>query len=135
MTDINDKFNSLSFTLILIVSMLFGILTSIFFSGSLGKHIVEDSFKLSNHEDFQIKYFDYGNSKIVESYKSKFNLYESPISSVPVKLELGKIIKLNIVENKKLEHLVSILDQDTSQTVFEDYFHFDISRKYYSPLD
>ena len=84
---------------------------------------------------FQIKYFDYGNSKIEESYKAKYNLYKSPISSVPVKLELGKIIKLNIIENQKLEHLVYLLDQDTSQTVLEDYFHFDISRKYYSFLD
>lgn len=135
MTDINSKFNSLSFTLILIVSMLIGILASIFFSGLLGKHIFEDSFKLSNREYFQIKYFDYRNSKIIESYEAKFNYYDSPISSVPVKLELGKIIKLNIIENQKLDYLVSLLDQDTSQTVFRDYFHFDISRKYYSLLD
>ena len=132
MTQINNKFNSLSFTIILIFSMLVGILTSIFFSGSLGKSLVEDSSNLSNKESLQIRYFDYGNSNIVESYEVRFNLYESPISSVPVKLKLGKIIKLNIIEDHKLEPLVTALDDDIFRTSFEDYFFFDISRNYYS---
>ena len=112
--------------------MLVGILTSIFFSGSLGKSLVEDSSNLSNKESLQIRYFDYGNSNIVESYEVRFNLYESPISSVPVKLKLGKIIKLNIIEDHKLEPLVTALDDDIFRTSFEDYFFFDISRNYYS---
>ncbi len=110
MTYHNGKYLSLSFTIIIIITMFFGIVLTTVYSKSFKHSLFKLSVKQSNDQTVKRSTFYYEDSNIVKPYIAKFKLYESPIGSVPVKLKLGKITFVNNPIIPKFELLLSALD-------------------------
>ena len=135
MTYYDSKFYSLATTIILIISMFIGIGMSIVYSKSIQNLVVKNSFEPSNNKtkrDSTIYYEDYN---IIKPYRAKYELYKSPINSVPTQLQLGKITTLNNSNIPKLELLFSAIDKVAFQTEYNNPLIKNISLNYYSFID
>ena len=99
----NSKYLSLSYTIIIISTMLFGIVLSIVYSSSFKDSLFKHSAKQSNDQTLKSSTFYFEESKIIKPYIAKFKFYESPIGSVPVQLKLGKI---TFVKNPTLDDYI-----------------------------
>ena len=110
MTHPNSKYLSLSYTIIIISTMFFGIVLSIVYSKSFKHSLFKHSAKQSNDQTLKSNTLYYENSNIIKPYIAKFKLYESPIGSVPVQLKLGKITFVKNPIIPKFELLLSALD-------------------------
>ena len=110
MTHPNSKYLSLSYTIIIISTMFFGIVLSIVYSKSFQHSLFKHSAKQSNDQTLKSNTLYYENSNIIKPYIAKFKLYESPIGSVPVQLKLGKITFVKNPIIPKFELLLSALD-------------------------
>jgi len=110
MTHPNSKYLSLSYTIIIISTMFFGIVLSIVYSKSFQHSLFKHSAKQSNDQTLKSNTLYYENSNIIKPYIAKFKLYESPIGSVPVQLKLGKITFVKNPIIPKFELMLSALD-------------------------
>ena len=110
MTHPNSKYLSLSYTIIIISTMLFGIVLSIVYSSSFKHSLFKHSAKQSNDQTLKSSTFYYEDSNIIKPYIANIKLYESPIGSVPVQLKLGKITFVKNTIIPKFELLLSALD-------------------------
>ncbi len=135
MTNYNSKYYSLTFTIIVIITMFIGIVMSIVYSKSIQHLAVKHSFQPSNNKTKRYSTFYYEDYNIIKPYRVNFELYESPINSVPIKLKLGKITTLNNSNIPKLELLLSAIDKVTFQTEYNNPLIKHISPNYYSFID
>ena len=135
MTNYNSKYYSLTFTIIVIITMFIGIVMSIVYSKSIQHLAVKHSFQPSNNKTKIYSTFYYEDYNIIKPYRVNFELYESPINSVPIKLKLGKITTLNNSNIPKLELLLSAIDKVTFQTEYNNPLIKHISPNYYSFID
>ena len=135
MTYYDSKYNSLTFTIIVIITMFIGIVMSMTYSKSI-QHLVV---KLSVQESIYKKNIKniisyYEDSNIIKPYRAKYELYKSPINSVPIKLQLGKITRVNNSNKPKLK-LLSVINKDTFETENNNPLIKNISLNYYSFID
>ena len=135
MTNYNSKYYSLTFTIIVIITMFIGIVMSIVYSKSIQHLAVKHSFQPSNNKTKRYSTFYYEDYNIIKPYRVNFELYESPINSVPIKLKLGKITTLNNSNIPKLELLLSAIDKVTFKTEYNNPLIKHISPNYYSFID
>jgi len=135
MTNYNSKYYSLTFTIIVIITMFIGIVMSIVYSKSIQHLAVKHSFQPSNNKTKRYSTFYYEDYNIIKPYRVNFELYESPINSVPIKLKLGKITTLNNSNIPKFELLLSAIDKVTFQTEYNNPLIKHISPNYYSFID
>ena len=135
MTNYNSKYYSLTFTIIVIITMFIGIVMSIVYSKSIQHLAVKHSFQPSNNKTKRYSTFYYEDYNIIKPYRVNFELYESPINTVPIKLKLGKITTLNNSNIPKLELLLSAIDKVTFQTEYNNPLIKHISPNYYSFID
>ena len=131
----HSKFHSLSFTIIVIITMFIGIGMSMVYSKSIKHLLVKNSLQQSNDKKDIYKTFYYDDSSIIKPYKAKFELYNHPSSSVPVKLQLGKIIVVSNPNTPKLDLLLSAIDKVAFQTELNNHFNHNISHNYSSFTD
>ena len=115
--------------------MIIGLGISIVYSKSIQHLVVKHSFQPSNNKTKRYSTFYYVDYKIIKPYRVKFELYKSPISSVPIKLKLGKVTTLNNSNIPKLELLFSVMDKVTFQTEYNNPMIKNISLNYYSFID
>ena len=127
----HSKFHSLSFTIIVIITMFIGIGMSMVYSKSIKYLLVKNSLQQSNDKK-KYRTFYYDDSSIIKPYRAKFELYNHPSSSVPVKLKLGKISRVDNPNIPKLDLLLSAIDRVTYQTEFNNHFNHNISHNYSS---
>ena len=128
----HSKFYSLSFTIIVIITMFIGIGMSMVYSKSIKHLLVKNSLQQSNDKKVIYKTFDYDDSSIIKPYRAKFELYNYPSSSVPVALKLGKISRVDNPNIPKLDLLLSAIDRVTYLTEFNNNFNHNISHNYSS---
>ena len=127
----HSRFHSLSFTIIVIITMFIGIGMSMVYSKSIKHLLVKNSLQPSNDKnEYRTFYFD--DSSIIKPYRAKFELYNQPSSSFPVKLKLGKISRVDNPTIPKLDLLLSAIDRVTYQTEFNNNFDHNISHNYSS---
>ena len=131
----HSKFHSLSFTIIVIITMFIGIGMSMVYSKSIKHLLVKNSLQQSNDKKDIYKTFYYDDSSIIKPYRAKFELYNHPSSSVPVKLKLGKISKVDNPNKPKLDLLFSAINRVAYQTEFNNHFNYNISHNYSSFTD
>ena len=131
----NSRFYSLSFTIIVIITMITGIGMSVVYSKSIKHLLVKNSFRPSNDKTETFRIFYYDDSRIMKPYIAKLEFYNQPNSSVPVKLKLGKIIAVDSPNIPKLELLLSSIDRVTFQTEYNNPFNHKISHNYSSFKD
>ena len=110
MTHPNSKYLSLSYTIIIISTIFFGIVLSIVFSKSFKHSLFKHSAKQSSDLTLKSSTLYYEDSSIIKPYIAKFKFYESPIGSVPVQLKLGKITFVKNPIIPKFELMLSALD-------------------------
>ena len=122
----HSKFHSLSFTIIVIITMFIGIGMSMVYSKSIKYLLVKNSVQQSNDKK-KYRTFYYDDSSIIKPYRAKFELYNHPSSSFPVKLKLGKISRVDNPNIPKLDLLLSAIDRVTYQTEFNNNFDHNIS--------
>ena len=127
----HSKFHSLSFTIIVIITMFIGIGMSMVYSKSIKYLLVKNSVQQSNDKK-KYRTFYYDDSSIIKPYRAKFELYNHPSSSFPVKLKLGKISRVDNPNIPKLDLLLSAIDRVTYQTEFNNNFDHNISHNYSS---
>ena len=132
MTYYDSKYYSLTFTIIVIISMFIGIVMSIVYSKSIQHLAVIHSFQPSNNKTKKYSTFYYEYYNIIKPYRVNFELYESPINSVPIKLKLGKITTLNNSNIPKVELLLSSIDKVTFQKEYNNPLIKNFSLNYYS---
>jgi len=96
--------------------------------------LVKNSLQLS-HDKIKYRTFYYDDSSIIKPSRAKFELYNHPSSSVPVKLQLGKIIVVSDPNTPKLDLLLSEIDRVTFQKEFNNHFNHHISHNYSSFAD
>ena len=130
----HSKFHSLSFTIIVIITMFIGIGMSMVYSKSIKYLLVKNSLQKSNDKK-KYRTFYYDDSSIIKPYRAKFELYNQPSSSFPVKLKLGKISRVDNPNIPKLDLLLSAIDRVTYQTKFNNHFNHNISHNYSSFTD
>jgi hypothetical protein len=131
----DSKFYSLSFTIIVIITMFTGIAMSVVYSKSLKHLLVKNSLQPYNDKIEIHSTFYYDDSSIIKPYIAKFELYNHPSSSVPVKLQLGKIIVVSNPNTPKLDLLLSAIDKVAFQTELNNHFNHNISHNYWSSTD
>ena len=90
--------------------MFFGIVISLVYSKSFKNVLFKNSGQTLNAKTLGSTTYYYDDAIIIEPYKAKFQLYESPIGSVPVKFILGKPTLLKNATIPKFELLLSGLD-------------------------
>ena len=127
----HSKFHSLSFTIIVIITMFIGIGMSMVYSKSIKYLLVKNSVQQSNDKKKYTTFY-YDGSSIIKPYRAKFELYNHPSSSFPVKLKLGKISRVDNPNIPKLDLLLSAIDRVTYQTEFNNNFDHNISHNYSS---
>ena len=128
----HSKFHSLSFTIIVIITMFIGIGMSMVYSKSIKHLLVKNSLQQSNDKKDIYRTFYYDDSSIIKPYRAKFELYNNPTGSIPVKLKLGKISRVDNPNIPKLDLLLSAIDRVTYQTEFNNNFNHIISHNYSS---
>ena len=115
--------------------MFIGIGMSMVYSKSIKHLLVENSLQQSKDKKDMYRNFYYDDSSIIKPYRAKFELYNHPSSSVPVKLKLGTITKVNNPNIPKLDLLFSAIDRVNYQTEFNNHFNHNISHNYSSFTD
>lgn len=135
MTYYDSKYNSLTFTIIVIITMFIGIVMSMTYSKSIQNLVVKLSVQESIYKKNKKIISYYEDSNIIKPYRAKYELYKSPINSVPIKLQLGKITRVNNSNKPKLKHLLSVINKDTSETEYNNPLIKNISLNYYSFID
>ena len=130
----DSKFYSLSFTILVIITILIGIGMSVVYPKPIKSFLVKNSLQLS-HDKIKYRTFYYDDSSIIKPSRAKFELYNHPSSSVPVKLKLGKINRVDNPNIPKLDLLLSAIDRVTYQTKFNNHFNQNISHNYPSFTD
>ena len=123
----HSKFHSLSFTIIVIITMFIGIGMSMVYSKSIKYLLVKNSLQQSNDKKDIYRTFYYDDSSIIKPYRAKFELYNHPSSSFPVKLKLGKISRVDNPNIPKLDLLLSAIDRATYEINFNNHFNQNIS--------
>jgi hypothetical protein len=111
--------------------MFIGIGMSMVYSKSIKYLLVKNSVQQSNDKK-KYRTFYYDDSSIIKPYRAKFELYNHPSSSFPVKLKLGKIRRVDNPNIPKLDLLLSAIDRVTYQTEFNNNFDHNISHNYSS---
>ena len=135
MTYYDSKYNSLTFTIIVIITMFIGIVMSMTYSKSIQHLVVKLSVQESIYKKNKKIISYYEDSNIIKPYRAKYELYKSPINSVPIKLQLGKITRVNNSNKPKLKLLLSVINKDTFETEFNNTLIKNISLNYYSFID
>ena len=131
----DSKFYSLSFTIIVIITMFIGIGMSVVYSESMNPLLVKHSLQQSNDKKDIYRTFYYDDSSIIKPYRAKFELYNHPSSSIPVTLKLGKISRVDNPNIPKLDLLLSGIDRATYHAKFNNHFNHNISHNYSSFTD
>ena len=135
MTYYDSKYNSLTFTIIVIITMFIGIVMSMTYSKSIQHLVVKLSVQESIYKKNKKILSYYEDSNIIKRYRAKYELYKSPINSVPIKLQLGKITRVNNSNKPKLKLLLSVINKDTFETEYNNPLIKNISLNYYSFID
>ena len=135
MTYYDSKYNSLTFTIIVIITMFIGIGMSMTYSKSIQHLVVKLSVQESIYKKNKKIISYYEDSNIIKPYRAKYELYKSPINSVPIKLQLGKITRVNNSNKPKLKLLLSVINKDTFETEYNNPLIKNISLNYYSFID
>ena len=135
MTYYDSKYNSLTFTIIIIITMFIGIVMSMTYSKSIQHLVVKLSVQESIYKKNKKFISYYEDSNIIKPYRAKYELYKSPINSVPIKLQLGKITRVNNSNKPKLKLLLSVINKDTFETEYNNPLIKNISLNYYSFID
>ena len=135
MTYYDSKYNSLTFTIIVIITMFIGIVMSMTYSKSIQHLVVKLSVQESIYKKNKKIISYYEDSNIIKPYRAKYELYKSPINSVPIKLQLGKITRVNNSNKPKLKLLLSVIHKDTFETEYNNPLIKNISLNYYSFID
>jgi len=135
MTYYDSKYNSLTFTIIVIITMFIGIVMSMTYSKSIQHLVVKLSVQESIYKKNKKIISYYEDSNIIKPYRAKYELYKSPINSVPIKLQLGKITRVNNSNKPKLKLLLSVINKDTFETEYNNPLIKNISLNYYSFID
>lgn len=135
MTYYDSKYNSLTFTIIVIITMFIGIVMSMTYSKSIQHLVVKLSVQESIYKKNKKIISYYEDSNIIKPYRAKYELYKSPINSVPIKLQLGKITRVNNSNKPKLKLLLSVINKDTFETENNNPLIKNISLNYYSFID
>ena len=135
MTYYDSKYNSLTFTIIVIITMFIGIVMSMTYSKSIQHLVVKLSVQESIYKKNKKFISYYEDSNIIKPYRAKYELYKSPINSVPIKLQLGKITRVNNSNKPKLKLLLSVINKDTFETEYNNPLIKNISLNYYSFID
>jgi len=135
MTYYDSKYNSLTFTIIVITTMFIGIVMSMTYSKSIQHLVVKLSVQESIYKKNKKFISYYEDSNIIKPYRAKYELYKSPINSVPIKLQLGKITRVNNSNKPKLKLLLSVINKDTFETEYNNPLIKNISLNYYSFID
>ena len=115
--------------------MFIGIGMSVVYSESIDPLLVKHSLQQSNDKKDIFRNFYYDDSTILKPYRAKFELYNNPIGSAPIKLKLGKITKVDNPNIPKLDLLLSKIDRVTYQTEFNYHFNHNIGHNYSSFTD
>ena len=134
MTYYDSKYNSLTFTIIVIITMFIGIVMSMTYSKSIQHLVVKLSVQESIYKKNKKIISYYEDSNIIKPYRAKYELYKSPINSVPIKLKLGKLTRVNNSNKPKLK-LLSVINKDTFETENNNPLIKNISLNYYSFID
>ena len=134
MTYYDSKYNSLTFTIIVIITMFIGIVMSMTYSKSIQHLVVKLSVQESIYKKNKKIISYYEDSNIIKPYRAKYELYKSPINSVPIKLQLGKLTRVNNSNKPKLK-LLSVINKDTFETENNNPLIKNISLNYYSFID
>ena len=108
MTYYDSKYNSLTFSIIVIITMFIGIVMSMTYSKSIQHLVVKLSVQESIYKKNKKIISYYEDSNIIKPYRAKYELYKSPINSVPIKLQLGKITRVNNSNKPKLKLLLPV---------------------------
>tara|TARA_B110000914_G_C15139806_1_gene298912 strand:+ start:86 stop:445 length:360 start_codon:yes stop_codon:yes gene_type:complete len=111
--------------------MITGIGMSGVYSKSIRHSLVKNSLQPSKDKK-EYRTFYYDDSSIIKPYRAKFELYNHPSSSFPVKLKLGKIRRVDNPNIPKLDLLLSAIDRVSYQTEFNNNFDHNISHNYSS---
>ena len=135
MTYYDSKYNSLTFTIIVIITMFIGIVMSMTYSKSIQHLVVKLSVQESIYKKNKKIISYYEDSNIIKPYRAKYELYKSPINSVPIKLQLGKLTRVNNSNKPKLKLLLSVINKDTFETEYNNPLIKNISLNYYSFID
>ena len=135
MTYYDSKYNSLTFSIIVIITMFIGIVMSMTYSKSIQHLVVKLSVQESIYKKNKKIISYYEDSNIIKPYRAKYELYKSPINSVPIKLQLGKITRVNNSNKPKLKLLLSVINKDTFETENNNPLIKNISLNYYSFID
>jgi len=135
MTYYDSKYNSLTFSIIVIITMFIGIVMSMTYSKSIQHLVVKLSVQESIYKKNKKFISYYEDSNIIKPYRAKYELYKSPINSVPIKLQLGKITRVNNSNKPKLKLLLSVINKDTFETEYNNPLIKNISLNYYSFID
>lgn len=135
MTYYDSKYNSLTFSIIVIITMFIGIVMSMTYSKSIQHLVVKLSVQESIYKKNKKIISYYEDSNIIKPYRAKYELYKSPINSVPIKLQLGKITRVNNSNKPKLKLLLSVINKDTFETEYNNPLIKNISLNYYSFID
>ena len=90
MTYYDSKYNSLTFSIIVIITMFIGIVMSMTYSKSIQHLVVKLSVQESIYKKNKKIISYYEDSNIIKPYRAKYELYKSPINSVPIKLQLER---------------------------------------------
>ena len=135
MTYYDSKYNSLTFSIIVIITMFIGIVMSMTYSKSIQHLVVKLSVQESIYKKNNKFISYYEDSNIIKPYRAKYELYKSPINSVPIKLQLGKITRVHNSNKPKLKLLLSVINKDTFETEYNNPLIKNISLNYYSFID
>ena len=135
MTYYDSKYNSLTFSIIVIITMFIGIVMSMTYSKSIQHLVVKLSVQESIYKKNEKIISYYEDSNIIKPYRAKYELYKSPINSVPIKLQLGKITRVHNSNKPKLKLLLSVINKDTFETEYNNPLIKNISLNYYSFID
>ena len=131
----DSKYYNLPFTIIVIITMFVGIGMSMVYSKSIEHLLVKRSLQGSNDKTEIYRTFYYDDSSMIKPYRAKFELYNNPSGSVPIKLKLGKITQVDNPNIPKLDLLLSAIDRATYQTEFNYHFNHNIGHNYSSFTD
>ena len=115
--------------------MFIGIVMSMTYSKSIQHLVVKLSVQESIYKKNKKIISYYEDSNIIKPYRAKYELYKSPINSVPIKLQLGKLTRVNNSNKPKLELLLSVINKDTFETENNNPLIKNISLNYYSFID
>ena len=131
----DSRFYSLSFTIMVIITMFFGIGMSMIYSKSMDHLLVKHSLQRSNDKTLLYSTLYYDDSSIIKPYKAKFELYINPNGSVPIKFKLGKIITIDSPYITKSDLLLSAIDRFNDQKELNNHFNHNISHNFSSFKD